>query len=84
MHRFLGGAAVTFTGLHVAGLVADSYVHFGVADVLVPGASSWRPGAVAPGVVSLYLLAAVELTSLFMRRSRRRQHARRPPASTGS
>lgn len=68
MHRFLGGAAVTFTGLHVAGIVADTYVHFGLADVLVPGASSWRPGAVALGVVSLYLLAAIELTSLFMRR----------------
>jgi predicted ferric reductase len=72
MHRFLGGAAVIFTLLHLAGLVADTYVHFGLADLLVPYASSWRPGAVALGVVSLYLVVAVELTSLLMRRIPRR------------
>jgi methionine sulfoxide reductase heme-binding subunit len=68
MHRFLGGTAVAFTLLHVGGLVADTYVHFGLADLLVPFASSWRPDAVALGVVSLYLLAAIELTSLLRRR----------------
>ena len=34
-----------FVVLHVAALVADSYVDFGLADVLVPLASSWKPGA---------------------------------------
>ena len=79
MHRFIGGAAVSFTLLHLGGLVADTYVHFGLADLLVPYASSWRPGAVALGVVSLYLLMAVELTSLLMRRIPRSGPARRPP-----
>ncbi|MCU1463778.1 MAG: putative rane protein [Acidimicrobiales bacterium] len=64
LHRYLGGLATIFTGVHIAAIVADSYVHFDVASVLVPGASSWRPGAVAWGVVGLYLLLAVELTSL--------------------
>lgn len=68
LHRFLGGAAVAFSALHVAGLVADTYVSFGWADVLVPWASRWKPGAVALGVVGLYLLAAVEISSLLMRR----------------
>lgn len=68
LHRFLGGLAVTFTVVHVVALVADTYVHFGVADVLVPFASRWRPGAVALGVVAVWLLAAVEVTSLLMRR----------------
>jgi DMSO/TMAO reductase YedYZ heme-binding membrane subunit len=68
LHRFLGGLAVVFTGLHIAGLVADSYVHFGVADVLVPMASGWKPGPVALGVVALWLLLAVEVSSLMMRR----------------
>ncbi|HET9609671.1 MAG TPA: ferric reductase-like transmembrane domain-containing protein [Acidimicrobiales bacterium] len=72
LHRFLGGAAVAFTGLHLAGLVADSYVSFDLVDLLVPFASSWRPGPVALGVVSLQLLAAVEITSLLMRRLPRR------------
>lgn len=72
LHRFLGGLAVVFTGVHVGGLVADNYLHFGVADLLVPFASGWRPGAVALGVVSLWLLLAIEITSLLMRRMPRR------------
>jgi DMSO/TMAO reductase YedYZ heme-binding membrane subunit len=68
LHRFLGATAVVLTGVHLAGLVADSYTHFGPTDLLVPFASHWRPVAVAWGVVALYLLAAVEITSLFMRR----------------
>ena len=72
LHRFLGGAAVVFTTLHLGGLVADSYTHFGVADLLVPLASAWKPGPIALGVVALYLLLAVELSSLLMRRLPRR------------
>jgi DMSO/TMAO reductase YedYZ heme-binding membrane subunit len=68
LHRHLGGLAVVFTAIHVAGLVADSYVTFGWAEILVPFASSWKPVAVAFGVVSLYLLVAIEVTSLAMRR----------------
>ncbi len=68
LHRWLGGLSVTFTGVHIAALVLDSYVHFGVAEILVPFASEWQPGAVAWGVVSMYLLVAVQLTSTFMKR----------------
>lgn len=68
LHRWLGGLSVTFTGVHIAALVLDSYVHFGVAEILVPFASEWQPGAVAWGVVSMYLLVAVQLTSVFMKR----------------
>ena len=64
LHRWLGGLALTFTGVHVVAIMGDSYVHFGLASVLVPLAATWHPVAVAWGVVSLYLLAAVELTSL--------------------
>jgi hypothetical protein len=68
LHRFLGGIATIFVGVHLGALVLDSYVKFGPADLLVPLASSWKPGPVAWGVVALYLLVAVELTSLAMRR----------------
>ncbi len=68
LHRFVGGASVIFTGLHVGGLIVDNYVHFNVIDVLVPFASEWRPGAVALGVIAMYLLAAVEISSLAMKR----------------
>ena len=68
LHRFVGGLAVVFTGVHLAGLVLDSYVQFDLRDLLVPGASAWRAGAVALGVVGVYLLVAIEVTSLLMRR----------------
>jgi hypothetical protein len=64
MHRTLGGLAVVFTGVHVLALAADSTVHFDLVSILVPFASTWHPAAVAWGVVGLYLLLAVELTSL--------------------
>jgi predicted ferric reductase len=72
MHRFLAGLSVVFVGVHLAGLVADNYTHFGLASLLVPLASSWHPVAVAWGVVGMYLLLAIEITSLLMRRLTRR------------
>lgn len=68
LHRFLGALSIVFVAVHVAGVVADNYVHFGLADILVPMASEWRPGPVAWGVVALYLMVAIEITSLLMRR----------------
>ncbi len=64
LHRFLGAAAVVFTGIHVATLIADSYTDLSWLQVLVPFTSSWRPVAVAWGVIAMDLLLAVELTSL--------------------
>ena len=72
VHRYLGGLAVAMTGLHLTALAADSYSHFGWAETLVPYASSWKPGAVAWGVVAMYLLLVVEVTSLVQRRLPRR------------
>ncbi len=72
LHRFLGGLAVVFTGIHLLGLWADSFVEFGWAELFIPMASTWKPGAVAFGVVALYALVAVEATSLLMKRLPRR------------
>jgi predicted ferric reductase len=68
LHRWLGGLTVAFVAAHLAALVADSFVHFDLVDLAIPYASQWRPGAVALGVVATWLLVAVELTSLAMRR----------------
>ena len=67
LHRWLAGLACVFTGIHVLAIVADTYVHFGIASVLVPYATHWHPLAVAYGIASMYLLAAVEITSLLRR-----------------
>ena len=68
LHRWLGGLAVSFVAIHLIALIADSYVHFTLMDLAVPLASDWKPGAVAFGVIAAWLLVAVELTSLAMRR----------------
>jgi predicted ferric reductase len=68
MHRWSSGLAVTATALHLATLVADNYVHFGPREILVPFASSWKSGAVTWGVFGLYLLVAVQVTSMLMKR----------------
>jgi hypothetical protein len=68
LHRYLGSLALAFTGIHLAALLLDSYIQFDPLDLLVPLASTWRPGAVAWGVVALYLLVAVQGTSLARRR----------------
>lgn len=68
MHRWFSGLAVTGVAVHIAALVADSYVHFGTREILVPMASSWKPGAVTLGVVAMYLLVLVQVTSLLMKR----------------
>ena len=72
LHRFVGGAAVVFTGIHVVSLVLDSYVEFGVREILVPFTSSYRPTAVAWGVIAFYVLLAVEITSLLRKRISKR------------
>src|SRR6478752_1109401 len=63
-HRYLGALAVTFVAVHVIAILADSYVQFSLVDVLVPFTGAWHPVAVAWGVVGMYLLLAVEITSL--------------------
>ena len=68
LHRALGGLAVVATGLHLLALVADSYITFGVMDLMVPFASQWKPGAVALGVIGAYLIVAIQVTSMAMRR----------------
>jgi len=64
LHRFLGGLALVFTAIHVVAIVADTYVHFSLINVLVPFTGTWHPAAVAWGIVAFYLLLAIELTSL--------------------
>jgi DMSO/TMAO reductase YedYZ heme-binding membrane subunit len=64
--------ALFFTGIHVGSLILDTYVHFGLVEVLVPFTGTWHPAAVAWGVIGLYLLLAVELTSLARKRLSKR------------
>lgn len=72
LHRFLGGIGLVFIAVHVGAIALDEFVGFDWSDLFVPMASAWRPGAVAWGIVAVYLVVAVEITSLLMRRLPRR------------
>ncbi len=72
LHRWLGGLTLAFVAVHVASLIADSYVSFSLVDVLVPFAADWKPIPVAGGVIAFWGLVAVQLTSLAMKRLPRR------------
>lgn len=76
LHRYLGALTVAFVGVHVGAILLDTYTDFGITDVLVPFTGSWHPVAVAWGIVGMYLLLAIEVTSLLRHRlSKRAWHA---------
>lgn len=76
LHKWLGGSALVMTGLHMLGLYLDGYIDYGSTELFVPGASEYEPLAVAIGILSFYVMVAVQATS-YMRRwlSKRTWHA---------
>lgn len=72
LHRGISALSVVFTALHVVAVVVDPWVEFTWLDALVPWASPWQPWAVAPGVVAMYLLVAIQVTSVLLRHIPRR------------
>jgi predicted ferric reductase len=68
VHRFLGILAGTFIVIHGGALLLDQFVPFSLGQLLVPGTSSYRPFAVALGVVAAELLAALALTNHYRKR----------------
>ncbi len=72
LHRSLALLSIVFVGLHVVTAVLDPFTSLGIVAAVVPLASSYRPVAVALGVISLDLLIAVIVTSLLRERIGRR------------
>jgi predicted ferric reductase len=65
VHRFAGLLTGTFIVVHGAALLADGYMPFALADVLVPGTAPYRPLATALGVVGAELLVALAVANRF-------------------
>lgn len=62
-HAALAAATVGLLAGHVVSLVLDRYAGVGWRGILVPGAATYRSGAVALGVVAMYLLVMVSATA---------------------
>ena len=63
LHGYLSLLALVFVAVHVLAVVADPFTRFGLAEVLVPLASHYRPLWMGLGTVALYLLLAVWISS---------------------
>jgi predicted ferric reductase len=61
-HQFLSLLAIGFIILHIVVLLADQYLPFSVAQVLVPFAAPYRPVWVGLGTIGLYLTLLVSIT----------------------
>lgn len=68
VHRFLGVLAGTFIVVHGGALLLDRVVPFSLSQLLVPGADSYRPLAVACGIVAAELLVALAVTNRYRKR----------------
>lgn len=62
MHQFLSLLAIAFVILHVVVLLADRYLPFSLAQVVLPFGAPYRPVWVGVGVIALYLTLLVSLT----------------------
>lgn len=63
VHQFMATCGLLLLGIHLGGLLIDRFVPFSVPDLFVPLRSSYRPVAVAVGIVAMYLLVFVMVTS---------------------
>lgn len=72
LHRALGALSLVAVAIHLASLVADSYVHFSIADLAIPFVSDWKTWQVALGVIAMWGLVVVEVTSLALKHLPRR------------
>ena len=57
-----------FLSVHVLAIGLDTYTRFSVAQLFVPGASSYRPLWVALGIVAAELLMAIAVTNLLRKK----------------
>jgi predicted ferric reductase len=68
VHQFFSVAALGLLATHVGGLLLDSFMPFRPLDVLVPLHSSFRPLATSFGVLAMYAIVIVLVSSWLRRR----------------
>ncbi len=68
LHRRVALLSIVFLAIHIVTAILDPYTSLGVLAALVPLASSYRPVAVALGVISVDLTLAVIVSSLLRER----------------
>jgi sulfoxide reductase heme-binding subunit YedZ len=68
VHRTIALLSLVFLVIHIVTAVLDPFTSLGIVAAIVPLASSYRPVAVAFGVVAIDLVLALVVTSLLRER----------------
>lgn len=63
LHGYSSLLALVFIAIHVLAVLVDPFTRFGLAEVFVPFVSHYRPVWMGLGIVALYLLLAVWVSS---------------------
>jgi len=63
LHSFVNLLCLVFIAIHVLAVWLDPYTRFGWRDIFVPLATAYRPIWMAAGIVALYLMLAVWVSS---------------------
>jgi predicted ferric reductase len=66
-HQFISLLALGFIVIHIIVLLADQYLPFSVAQILIPFTATYRPLWTGVGVITLYLTLLVSIT-FYLRR----------------
>jgi predicted ferric reductase len=61
-HEFISLLSIGFLALHIVVLLADKYLPYSIAEILVPFLSPYRPLWVGIGVIAFYLSVLVTVT----------------------
>lgn len=67
-HAFVASTGLALLGVHMGLLLVDEFMPFSVATLTLPMASEYRPLAVTAGVVAMYGIVAIVVTSWLRRR----------------
>ncbi|HEY6567795.1 MAG TPA: ferric reductase-like transmembrane domain-containing protein [Actinomycetota bacterium] len=62
-HQFTANAGLLLLAIHMALLLIDEFMPFAIADLLIPMRSTYRPVATGLGVVGMYLMVVILVTS---------------------
>lgn len=63
VHQFMATCGLALVGIHVGGLLVDTFMSFDLADVTIPGVSAYRPVATGLGVIAMYAIVFVVVAS---------------------
>jgi predicted ferric reductase len=63
LHKYLGSLALLTLAIHLVTVILDPTLGFTWANVLIPFTASWKPLALATGIIAAYLMVPVQLVA---------------------